>query len=201
MGYTKDLLFTKMKAGFSDLTTIAEKQKRYQEKPDAKTAAVLAEYSGSKAEYKEAIQYYNKAVSLDDSKDYAYEIYSSYSRGMRGKLFTIEELTAAADAALASDMVSDEEKYYVLYGMSGYASKMPEDKKMLAYLDQAHDLAEKKLADGPDRGATNIMINYALIIDKDSDKAVELKLSSMPEGWKDDAGRLNEFSGGVSKIR
>ena len=54
MGYSKELLIKKMKTGFSDLTTITEKQKRYQKKPDAKTAVVLAEYSGSKAEYKDA---------------------------------------------------------------------------------------------------------------------------------------------------
>ena len=194
MGYTKELLFDKMKTGFSDLTTISAKQQRFKEKPDAKTAAVLAEYSGSKAEYKEAISYYNKAVELDGEKDYAYEIYANHSRGMRGKLFTMDELINATDAALASKMVSEEEKYYVLYGMSGYAKDSPDDKKMLAYLEQAKDMAATKLEDGPDRGATNIMINYALIVDKDSDKAVELKLASMPEGWKDEAGSLNEFS-------
>lgn len=194
MGYTKELLFEKMKAGLSDLTTITEKQKRYQEKPDAKTAVVLAEYSGSKAEYKDAIKYYKKAISLDDHNDYAYEIYSNYSRGMRDKLFTIEELTKAADAALASEKVSDENKFYVLYGMSGYAKEKPGDKKMLAYLGQAKEMAEIKLEAGPDRGAMNIMINYALIIENDADKAVEKKLSSMFEGWKDDAGSLNEFS-------
>jgi len=194
MGYTKELLLEKMKTGFSDLTTISAKQQRFKEKPDAKTAAVLAEYNGSKAEYKEAISYYNKAVELDGEKDYAYEIYANHSRGMRGKLFTMDELINAADAALASKMVSEEEKYRVLSGMSGYVKDTSDDKKMLAYLEQAKDIAATKLEDGPDRGATNIMINYALIVDKDNDKAVELKLASMPEGWKDEAGRLNEFS-------
>jgi len=194
MGYTKELLFEKMKTGLSDLTTITEKQKRYQENPDAKTAAVLAEYSGSKAEYIDAIKYYKKAIALDDQNDYAYEIYSNYSRGMRNKLFTMEELTSAADAALASEMVTDDNKYYVLYGMSGYATETPDDKKMLAYLGEAKEMAVKKLEAGPDRGATNIMINYALVIEKDADKAVATKLSSMPEGWKDEAGSLNEFS-------
>ena len=194
MGYTKGLLFDKMKTGLSDLTTITEKQKRYQEKPDAKTAAILADYSASKAEYEDAIKYYKEAVALDNHNDYAYEIYSNYSRGMRSKSFTMEELIRAADAALASKMVTNDNKYYVLYGMSGYATENPDDQKMLAYLGEAKEMAEKKLETGPDRGATNIMINYALVIEKDADKAVATKLSSMPEGWKDDAGSLNEFS-------
>ena len=194
MGYAKDLLFEKLDTGFSDLTTTAEKQNRFQEKPDARTAAILAEYSASKAEYKEAIGFYHKAVELDGKKDYAYDIYANHRRGMRDKLFTMDELTAAADAALASEMVTEEEKYYVLYGMSGYAKDMPDNEKMLAYLEQAKVAADKKLAEGADRGATNIIINYALIIEKDNEKAVKLKLKSMPEGWEDDAGALNEFS-------
>ncbi len=194
MGYTKELLFEKLESGLSDLTTIDAKQKRFAEKPDAKTAVVLAEYSGSMGDYKTSNEYFYKARELDDTKDYAYQIYSNQRRGMRDKLYSMDELMASADAALASGMTSDEEKYYVLYGMSGYAKDMPDNKKILAYLEQAKDLAEKILEDGPDRGATGIMINYAMIIEKDKNKAVNLKLSSMPEGWKDDAGMLNEFS-------
>ena len=79
-------------------------------------------------------------------------------------------------------------------GMNQVDPENPDDKKMLAYLGDAKEMAEKKLETGPDRGATNIMINYALVIEKDADKAVAAKLSSMPEGWKDEAGSLNEFT-------
>jgi tetratricopeptide (TPR) repeat protein len=194
MGYTKDLFFEKMDNGFSDLTTIAEKQTRFQNKPDAKTAAMLAEYSGSKGEYKEAIAFYKKAAELDNANDYAYEMYTNHRRGMRGQLFSMEELMAAADAALNSENVSAENKFYVLYGMSGYATRMPENEKVRDYLEQAKTVAEKKLAQGKDSDATSILINYALVMEKDSDKAVAMKKSVMPDGWQQDAGRLNQFS-------
>ena len=98
MGYSKEYFFKKMETGMSDLTTITEKRKRFAEKPDAKTAAMLAEYSASKAEYKEAIAMYSRAAEMDEDNDFAYELYENYSRGMRRDLFSMQELMAAADA-------------------------------------------------------------------------------------------------------
>jgi tetratricopeptide (TPR) repeat protein len=194
MGYSKEYFFKKMETGMSDLTTITEKHKRFAEKPDAKTAAMLAEYSASKAEYKDAIAMYSRAAEMDEDNDFAYELYENYSRGMRRDLFSMQELMAAADAALSSENTDAESKYYVLYGMSSYATKMPDDEKIIGYLKEANVLAQEKLKEGPDRGATNITINYTLVIEKDADKAISLKKETMPEGWEDDAGSLNEFS-------
>ena len=74
MGYSKELFFEKMAKGFADLTTIDEKVKRYNKKPDAATASTLAEYEQSKGNVKEALVYYKKAAALDDENDFAYPI-------------------------------------------------------------------------------------------------------------------------------
>ena len=194
MGYTKDLLIEKMDKGMADLTTIPEKKKRLKEKPDAVTALALGEYEQSMGEYGNALVFFKQAAKMDQDEDYAYEIFYTHYRGMRDSLFSMDDLLKAADNAISSPNTDEDSRFYTLYIMSNYIDDMPDDPKIIGYLNQANELAQKKLSEGPDRSATNVSISYALHIDKDKEKAVKLKRGSMTDGWQDNASDLNEFS-------
>lgn len=194
MGYTKDLLFEKLDKGLADLTTIPEKKKRLKDKPDAGTALALGEYEQSMGEYGNALVFFKQAAKMDKNADYAYEIFYTHYRGMRDSLFSMDDLLKSADDAIASQYTEEDSRFYTLYIMSNYIDDMPDDPRILEYLKQAYKLAQKRLSEGQDRAATNISISYALHIQKDMEKAVNLKRESMPDGWQDNASDLNEFS-------
>ena len=64
-GYSKEMLIDEMGQGFSDLTTIAEKEKRYKAKPDANTAKALASFHDTQGEIKKAAKFYEDAAKFD----------------------------------------------------------------------------------------------------------------------------------------
>ncbi len=194
MGYTKDQFLKKMDAGFSDLTTIEAKEIRFSKEPDLLTALTLAEYSESVGKLKKSAEYYREADRLDPDNDYAYELFQLYRWGNRKGTFTVAEVKEAGVKALASNHTDNESRFWVLHAMSGYAAEEPENEKMLGYVKDAQKLITDIPDIAADRYKMDISIWYTLLIEKDVDKAVNMKKANMPEGWMDDAGDLNAFS-------
>jgi len=194
MGYTKDQFVKKMETGFADLTTIEEKEARYISQPDLPTALALAEYSQSVGDLQKSVDYYQEADPLDADNDYAYDLFQLYRWGNRKGTFTAEEVKNSGEKALASRHTDDKSRFWVLHAMSGYAAKDPENQKLLAHVIDAQKLITEKPDVAPDRYKMDISVFHALLIEKDSEKAVNMKKAAMPEGWMDDAGDLNAFS-------
>ena len=193
MGYTKDQFISKVEAGFSDLTPIEEKQARFNQQPDLKTALALAEYDESIGNLKESVGYYNEAARLDPDNDYAYDLFQLYRWGSRKETFSEADVIHSGEAALESQYTDDTSRFWVLHTLSGYAAKEPGNQKMLAHVETAHKLITNKPDVAPDRYKMDISIYYTMLIEKDTDKAVNMKKANMPDGWMDDAGDINGF--------
>ena len=194
MGYTKEAFLHKVGAGLSDLTPIEEKEKRFAGRPDLPTALVLAEYAESTGKLRQAVDYYQEAARLDPDNDYAYALFQLYRWGNRKQTFTEEQVKESAGAALASPYTDDGSRFWVLYAMAGYAAQDPDNQQLREDVSKAEKLINDKPDVAPERYKKDISIYYTLLIDKNKEKAVELKKSNMAEGWMDNAGDLNEFS-------
>jgi tetratricopeptide (TPR) repeat protein len=196
IGYEKDFFIESIQTGMSDLSTIVEKLARFQNKPDEATANIIANFHDSKGEYKEAATFYKKAadLSINHEKDYSMSIFWAQYYGMRKELFTIDELKQAANSALNSDAASDEDKNYVLYYMCRFIPDNKNDAELLDYLKKAEAKMGEAGENTNKRISDQINISYALFIEKNAKKAIELKKTSLPEGWEDEARQLNGFS-------
>ncbi len=194
MGYTKDQFIRKMNSGFADLSPIEEKEARFGKNPDLQTALALAEYSESVGELQKSVGYYQEAAKLDPDNDYAYALFQLYRWGNRKQIFSKEDVMKSGEAALVSSYTDDESRFWILHAMSRFAARDAQNEKLLAHVKAAQKLITEKPDVAPDRYKMDISIYFSLLIEKDADKAVNLKKANMPDGWMDDAGDLNAFS-------
>lgn len=196
MGYERDYFLETIKTAMADLSTMADKEVRFAENPDAPTAEILAKYSESTGDLLEAVEYYEEARKLnkDPGKDYYLAIFESKNWGFGKKLFTFEDIKQSADLALKSPNTEKKDKFIVLYYMTYQLKSYPQDEQLLGYLKQAKQMTvgDAKLAS--ERRKSALDISSALFLEKDEKKAVELKQSSMAEGWKDNPSELNSYA-------
>jgi tetratricopeptide (TPR) repeat protein len=193
-GYSKEILFEQLNLGFSDLTTIAEKEKRYKVKPDANTAKALASFYNTQGDIKKSVKFYEDAAKYDPDNDFAAELFQIYYTGYRQNVYTIQEMQTVAENAVSSKQVDDNAKTGIYAQMSGVIKANPKDEKMLSFLIQGYEHISTHQKDAP-KGATDaINVSYALYIEKNEKKAIELKKSSYKDGWQDNPGDLNGFA-------
>ena len=172
-----------------------EKKERFATTPDAKTARALAKYHYTRGELKDSETYYLDAAKYDPENDYSYDLYDLYRRGFRSNLYTKDQMIAAADKSLASEYVDTGSKLRIYDQMGGDAIVMfPDDKDVLAYIRKGQAFANEVTDEKLQRYKDRIGISYALYIDKDIPKAVELKKNTFKEGWQDNAQNLNSFA-------
>ena len=193
-GYSKEMLFDELDMGFSDLTTISEKETRYKNKPDAKTARLLASFYNTQGEVKKATTFFKEAAKYDPENDYALELFQIYATGYRKKVYTLKEMQTAAENAVNSTQVDDNAKTGIYAQMTNVIKEDPKDEKMLAFLIQGYNHLDSHQEGSPKFAIDAINISYALYIDKDENEAVKLKKGSYRDGWQDNPSDLNGFA-------
>jgi len=193
-GYSKKMFFEEFDLGFSDLTTIPDKEARYKDKPDAKTARILASYYNTQGEMKKAASLYEDAAKYDPENDYAVELFQIYYSGLRRKVYSLEEVEAIATKAVKSDKVDADAKTQIYAQMTYMIKAGTEDEKMLVFVDNGYKHLESHRENAPKWAKNALYISHALYIEKDEKKAVNLKKASLPEGWENSASDINGFS-------
>jgi tetratricopeptide (TPR) repeat protein len=193
-GYQKEMFVEELDLGFTDMTTISEKEDRYKVKPDAKTARVLASYYNTQGEMKKATSFYEDAAKYDPDNDYAYELFKIYMTGYRKKAYSLEEVKKVAENAIGSENVKDEVKTGIYGQMSNAMTVNPNDEQLLALLEQGYDHLSKHQETAQKWAKDGIRISHALYIEKNEKKAINLKKESLKEGWKDNPSDLNGFA-------
>ena len=194
-GYGKEEFINEMKFGLEDPTTISEKKTRYSKNPDVRTAKALAIYHYTRGELKDSESYYLDAAKYDPDNDYAYELYDLYRRGFRSKLYNKEQVILATNKALESDYVDTRSKLRIYDQMGGGAIVMlPNDTDVLDYIRKGYEYAKNVNDEDLQRYKDRINISYLIYIDKDIEKAVNLKKSTFQDGWQDNPRDLNSFA-------
>lgn len=195
MGYSKPMLQEMLDESLADLSTVSAKRERFSKSPKAADAVKLARYDESMGEYGSAVGFYEKAGELDPEKTYAYEIFdATFSAGRRNaEGFGIDRTKKAADAVLASS--TDGMEIIQVGQMMSYAAKQADDNDMaVSYIKTAVERTADSSDESVQKSRTRLLPTYALYVEKNPQKAVDLKKASMPEGWMDDAGQLNSYA-------
>ena len=193
-GYGKDFFIAELGTALADPTTIGEKKERFAKAPAAADAAKLARYHDTRSEYAQAVDLYVRAEELDPKANYKFDILGATASGFRSEAYTKDDVRKAADALFASENVAPVHYIRAVSMLRGVGRQAEDDAFTVPYLEPA--LAKTAGSTDPAVQAQRVSleIDRALLIEKDTDKAYELKLASMPEGWKDEPGRLNGFA-------
>ena len=194
VGYgTVESFLKKLEEGLRDPATIAEKEARFKKNPTAEDAVTLANAAAAASNQVVAAQWYEKAAELNGG-GYEMEIFYAKFQGFRSGAFSKDELIAAADAAMANG--TQEEKYQVYAAQSYLAKATGVDSLAYRYVEDFWNELKDSKDQSPNaqRVRQRVELDHALYIEKNPEKAAELKYSSMPVGWMEDADGLNEYA-------
>ncbi len=183
-----------VKAGNQDRRTLAQKKVAFEEKATKELACSLANAASVEYNFAEAVKYFRSARQLnpDGAREYTSEILTNMYYGSRGGAFTLDQVKEEADYVMNSKQATAEDKVEVALMLRGMAAQMGDLEAAIPYISEALKASEgqDELADS----RIDLEIDYALLVDKDTKKALKLKRKSMDEGWQDDPGALNNFA-------
>lgn len=180
----------------ADPVIIGERLTRYEESPSAHDAAVLGRIRGAESEFAQAVEYYRSAQKLEPALAgaYQYEIFDAIADGVRREAFTRDDAIAAADLLISSDNPDPVEVIYVAFQMSGFLKNEEDPNLRWRYLTAAVRLSEGSDDEKVLKYRPDLLVDHALVVEGNANKAVSLKRANMPEGWKEDASHLNGFA-------
>ena len=191
-GYSKDYFLENLDKATTDLSTIDEKQAKFDTEPTVAGALTLAQYNASMDNYKQAVEYYTRAEQIGKDNNFAFDIFQNTVYGAGKGQFTYDDAVKAADNVFTSDTV--ENKVYAAYKMSNLAKEDGKIGDVAKYLSIGINSA--KDSDDPDVKELNdyLQIDYSLYVEKDTAKAVEYKKATLGDNWMEDPQQLNSFA-------
>jgi tetratricopeptide (TPR) repeat protein len=177
----------------ADPTTIAEKVARFEAAPTVEDAVLLGKYHMTREEGPEAVEYLTTAVELGPDDGHEYHLFWATYVGFSEEDFTVEELKGVADQALASPNLDAEELVDVARNT---VRALEDDDPDGAAVYIAAGLAASEGTDDEDllNDRRKLLISEALLVKNDPELALGLVREGLPEGWEEDAGRLNGFA-------
>lgn len=180
----------------TDPMPVPAREARFKEKPTAHDAALLARVRLTDGDNKGAAELYAQAAKLNTKPavNYAWEIFDVRSSGYPTD-FPYDQLKESADAALA---VGSPEPGALadLAAMMVNAGK--EEKKPVAewapYLKTGLKASEGSTDDEVVRTRRFLLVDHALHVEKDKQKALQYQRETFTEGWETRPGSLNRFA-------
>lgn len=181
-------------AGVRDQRTVVEKQAAYAQAPTGDLAWALANHAASSFDFVTSVKYFRAARDFDpaNAATYTGEILTNMYYGSDSGAFTLDEVEAEAKLVFAAPDATAESKVDVAGMISSLARGADQPERAVPFILAA--LAASEGNEDLARSRAPLEIDRALLVDRDTDKAVALKKASLPEGWQDDARRLNGFA-------
>jgi tetratricopeptide (TPR) repeat protein len=195
LGYTKDDFLKTLPQSLLDLSTIEQKKALNATRPTLASLVTLGRYSSAMREYKEAVTYYQQARLLSSqASSYEYEIFDNTAEGYGKKVFTYDEVSKAADAALASPATDQITKIGVAGQMAGIANNNGKPADVARFLEAGLNVTSSDTSADFKQSHANLMVDFSLMVKHDTATAVEYKKATMSDDWQQNASDLNSFA-------
>ena len=180
----------------ADPRTIPEKKKAYDAAPTAGLAVCLANNASTSYDFAGAVEYYRKARELNPEglAEYTEQILTFMYYGARGGAFTFDDVEKEAKLSLAETNPTPEQQVELALMLRNMARQTGEPERAVPYITSALKATEGNTDEGVLKSRTQLEIDYALLVEKDKDKALELFRSTFSEGWMENANKLNNFA-------
>ncbi len=195
-GYEKNFLLGHLSEAREDLSTIYEKTVRFKSEPNERDGRVVARYHATRGDYGTALSYVEAVAKVPGAADVSAERFAyTADHYLRAEKGTAEDVKGAADAALAGSPDA-ETMINIASSMKRVGRKSEDISIYVPYIEPVMTaLAEAPEDDEYAKSVhSSLEVDHALYVAKDLDRAVDLKRATYPEGWQDDAGRLNSFA-------
>jgi tetratricopeptide (TPR) repeat protein len=193
-GYDRTQWLASTDQTLKDPTTMDVKVARFQKAPTERDALTIARYQDSKGQYALAIDHYKKAAELSGGKStYGSEIFDATFTGFEDKTFTVDDVVTSANALFAA--AKDPGELLVPARMMTYAgSESGKPEIAVPFVKTAIERTENVTDADALKQRKRLLPDYALIVLKDTDKAISYKKESLGEGWTDRPSDLNNFA-------
>ncbi len=180
----------------ADPRTIPEKKKAFDAEPTADLAVCLANDASTSYDFAGAVGYYRQARELNPAgtAEYTEQILTFMYYGSRGGAFTFDEVEKEAQLALTKTDPSPEQKVELALMVRNMARQTGVSERAIPYIEAALKASEGSTDEGVLKSRTHLEIDYALLVEKDNDKALKLFRSTLSEGWMENADKLNNFA-------
>ncbi len=180
----------------ADPRTIPEKKKAFEAEPTAGLAVCLANDASTSYDFAGAVDYYRQARELNPAGagDYTQQILTFMYYGSQGGAFTFDEVEKEAQLALNTTDPSPEEKVDLALMVRNMARQTGNSERAVPYIKAALKATKGSTDEGVLKNRTHLEIDYALLVDKDKDKALKLFRSTFSDGWQENADKLNNFA-------
>ncbi|RKZ14127.1 hypothetical protein DRQ50_09515 [bacterium] len=185
-------------AGVADQRTIVAKAEAYETEPTLALARSLGNAASTKYDFKGAVTYFKTAREMEPDPVagavYTEGIMTNMYYGTRMGQFTFDEIDAEARLVLDNPMAPLEARMGVSTMMVSLAGATGNGPKAVPYLETAMKISEGATDEDILGMRAELAVDHALLVEKNADKAVQLKHASMDEGWQEDPSALNEFA-------
>jgi tetratricopeptide (TPR) repeat protein len=183
-------------AAKKDRRTIAEKKTAFKAEPTLALARALGSNASTDSEYKDAVAYHGKAQELDpdNANEYRDLILMDMIYGMDDGAFTIDEVVAKAEPVMASEETPLADKLELAMMMKYMAQKTDQLDRAVPFIEAAYAASEGSTDETVLKYRGYMAVDHALLVEKDTAKALELFRGRLPEGWEEDPEQLNRFA-------
>ncbi len=175
----------------ADAMTLRARERRFgkeQTEADARKIGSIREASGYPAE---AIAYFRRAAELATTTEHDYDamIFESLSRGASRGLYTGTALFEQAQVVMAADPDARTIANVVMT-----MGRMAEDTdtQYVPFITRA--LEATRDDESLSRYHQHFQVEHALHVERNGDKAYELHVATMPEGWENTGSSLNSVA-------
>lgn len=193
-GYEKQWFVNALSGAVADPTTVEQKEARFAKSPTAKDAARLSEIKMSRGDVKNAVVFSRKAAELEPTTERRLAVVEGMAYSMHTKTFTAEEVAQERDKFLATG-TKDPASLSRLVGALRFAGSQAGMPTLVApALGPALVATEGATDPAILAQRQELLVDKALLVDKDPALAGKLKKETMPEGWMTDSARLNSFA-------
>lgn len=180
----------------ADPVTLATRRTRHADSPNFADALALGKDGLSSRKHAEAMDFLSQAQTLDEAAaeeaNVPLLIFRAAHYGVGTEEVSLEQALGVATSMLQSENLKPSYAIEICEKLVRAQDRLEED-ELVTLLEMAHPAVvaaeEEKLQDRKQ----GVLIDYAILVEKDLDRALVLKRESMPEGWKTNPDDLNEF--------
>jgi len=177
----------------SELTTVTARIVRFKANPTFSDAIFLAEYSTDARDYLEAVAYYRECGELS-RRDYSYDIFKNTANAIWNDLGRFDDVFPAADAVLTAKPANATNIIWTAKSMARLARRKHQTGKIAKYLSAGVEAARQSQNQRDAQNLVDLEADYTLYADRDTSTALNIKRSSLGDGWANKPDQYYDFS-------
>ncbi len=176
----------------ADMTTIEEKQRRFKAEPSYDLAMRLGRYSEAMFASVDAVDYYRKASALnpDAATELRGKIFMSMYYGLRTG-DTDPQMLLGEGEAILNDPNSEMDDVLMV---ASVIRRVGDEEHYVPVLKKALVATADSDEEAVQHYRKELLVDEALMIHHDPEKALTLKRETLAEGWEQDPAALNQYA-------